>query len=134
MIQAGDIPDLVQNPGRCVHWMPGPRRGSSLPSRKPRCDFRALPEAKGKLIGTPGVRPTVASSWRSREESGGRDAGPSDPRDGADHIVVGRPIWPSPKTPPSRRPARVLAELPLITPKMASNPFNSVLGLCVYDK
>ncbi len=51
--------------------------------------IRALPEANGKLIVTPGVRPTGADLGDQK-----RVATPASAiADGADHIVVGRPIW-----------------------------------------
>ncbi|MCL4675915.1 MAG: orotidine-5'-phosphate decarboxylase [Pararhodobacter sp.] len=51
--------------------------------------IRALPQATGKLIVTPGVRPAGAASNDQK-----RVATPAEAiRDGADHIVVGRPIW-----------------------------------------
>ena len=51
--------------------------------------IRALPEAVGKLIVTPGVRPAGAEKGDQK-----RIATPADAiRAGADHIVVGRPIW-----------------------------------------
>ena len=51
--------------------------------------IRALPEAKGKLIVTPGIRPTGSASGDQK-----RIATPAQAiADGADHIVVGRPIW-----------------------------------------
>lgn len=51
--------------------------------------IRALPEAAGKLIVTPGVRPAGAALGDQK-----RVATPAQAlRDGADHIVVGRPIW-----------------------------------------
>ncbi len=51
--------------------------------------IRALPEAQGKLIVTPGVRPTGAALGDQT-----RVATPANAiADGADHIVVGRPIW-----------------------------------------
>lgn len=54
--------------------------------------IRALPEAAGKLIVTPGVRPTGADKGDQK-----RIATPADAlRAGADHIVVGRPIWAAP--------------------------------------
>lgn len=54
--------------------------------------IRALPEAKGKLIVTPGVRPASSASDDQK-----RTATPAQAmRDGADHIVVGRPIWRAP--------------------------------------
>lgn len=54
--------------------------------------IRALPEAAGRLIVTPGVRPAGAALGDQK-----RVATPAQAiRDGADHIVVGRPIWSAP--------------------------------------
>ena len=54
--------------------------------------IRALPEATGKLIVTPGVRPAGAATGDQK-----RIATPAQAiRDGADHIVVGRPVWQAP--------------------------------------
>ena len=67
--------------------------------------IRALPEATGKLIVTPGVRPTGADLGDQK-----RVATPAQAiANGADHVVVGRPIW----TAPSPRDAAlaILAEL-----------------------
>lgn len=51
--------------------------------------IRALPEADGKLIVTPGVRPVGAALGDQK-----RVATPTLAiADGVDHIVVGRPIW-----------------------------------------
>ncbi|MDG1339226.1 MAG: orotidine-5'-phosphate decarboxylase [Paracoccaceae bacterium] len=51
--------------------------------------IRALPEAEGKLIVTPGVRPAGADLDDQK-----RVATPAHAiSNGADHIVVGRPIW-----------------------------------------
>ena len=51
--------------------------------------IRALPQAQGKLIVTPGVRPAGAAQGDQK-----RIATPAQAiADGADHIVVGRPIW-----------------------------------------
>ncbi|QGX96958.1 orotidine-5'-phosphate decarboxylase [Roseovarius faecimaris] len=51
--------------------------------------IRALPEASGKLIVTPGVRPAGADLGDQK-----RVATPAQAiSDGVDHIVVGRPIW-----------------------------------------
>ncbi|MBL9058657.1 MAG: orotidine-5'-phosphate decarboxylase [Mangrovicoccus sp.] len=51
--------------------------------------IRALPEAAGRLIVTPGVRPAGAASGDQK-----RIATPAQAiADGADHIVVGRPVW-----------------------------------------
>jgi len=51
--------------------------------------IRALPEARGKLIVTPGVRPAGAAPGDQKRISTPAAA----LRDGADHIVVGRPVW-----------------------------------------
>ncbi len=50
--------------------------------------MRALPEAEGRLIVTPGVRPYGADLGDQK-----RIATPAQAmRDGADHVVVGRPV------------------------------------------
>lgn len=50
---------------------------------------RALPEAAGRLIVTPGVRPAGAAAGDQK-----RIATPARAvADGADHVVVGRPVW-----------------------------------------
>ena len=50
---------------------------------------RALPESAGRLIVTPGVRPDGASLGDQK-----RVATPASAiGEGADHIVVGRPVW-----------------------------------------
>lgn len=51
--------------------------------------IRALPSAASRLIVTPGVRPTGTAANDQK-----RIATPADAvRAGADHIVVGRPVW-----------------------------------------
>lgn len=51
--------------------------------------IRALPQAAGKLIVTPGIRPAGAASGDQK-----RIATPAQAiSDGVDHVVVGRPIW-----------------------------------------
>ncbi len=51
--------------------------------------IRALPESTGRLIVTPGVRPSGSELGDQK-----RVATPAQAvADGADHIVVGRPIW-----------------------------------------
>ena len=67
--------------------------------------IRALPGATGKLIVTPGVRPAGSALGDQK-----RVATPAQAiRDGADHIVVGRPIWAS--ADPRKSTEAILAEL-----------------------
>jgi len=67
--------------------------------------IRALPEAAGKLIVTPGVRPSGADLGDQK-----RVATPAQAiADGADHIVVGRPVWRA--TDPKAAAQSILSEL-----------------------
>ena len=68
--------------------------------------IRTLPEAKGRLIITPGVRPTGSNAGDQK-----RIATPAKAiTNGADHIVVGRPIWQAPD--PRQATQTILACLP----------------------
>lgn len=51
--------------------------------------IRALPQAKGKLIVTPGVRPAGSDAGDQKRIETPADA----IRAGSDYLVVGRPIW-----------------------------------------
>lgn len=67
--------------------------------------IRALPEAAGRLIVTPGVRPAGAAAGdQKRIETPGAAI-----RAGADHIVVGRPVWQAPD--PAAAARAIRAEL-----------------------
>lgn len=67
--------------------------------------IRALPQAAGRLIVTPGVRPAGAASGDQK-----RIATPAKAiSDGANHIVVGRPIWQA--ADPAAAARAILAEL-----------------------
>lgn len=68
--------------------------------------IRALPQARGKLIVTPGVRPAGVGAGDQKRIATPRQA----IADGADHIVVGRPIWQA--ADPAAAARRVTAELP----------------------
>ena len=68
--------------------------------------IRALPEAANRLIVTPGVRPAGADLGDQK-----RVATPAQAiTDGADHIVVGRPIWAAAN--PTHAAKDILASLP----------------------
>lgn len=68
--------------------------------------IRALPQATDRLIVTPGVRPTGAALGDQK-----RVATPANAiKDGADHIVVGRPIWQT--SDPRKAAQAILRELP----------------------
>ena len=72
--------------------------------------IRALPVARGRLIVTPGVRPAGAASGDQK-----RIATPAQAlRDGADHIVIGRPIWQA--RDPQATVRAILASLPAPKP------------------
>ena len=67
--------------------------------------IRALPESKGKLIVTPGVRPAGTALGDQK-----RVATPAEAiANGADHVVVGRPIWKAPS--PRAAALAILEEL-----------------------
>lgn len=69
--------------------------------------IRALPQAKGKLIVTPGVRPAGAALGDQK-----RVATPAQAiADGVDHIVVGRPIWQA--ADPAAAARAIIAEMSL---------------------
>ncbi|MEO3476356.1 orotidine-5'-phosphate decarboxylase [Phaeobacter sp. CAU 1743] len=86
LIKPGEIRDLVQE--RAGNAFAAGADGV-IASPQEAALIRALPEAAGKLIVTPGVRPAGADLGDQK-----RVATPASAiADGADHIVVGRPIW-----------------------------------------
>lgn len=86
LIREGDIPDLVTE--RAARAFEAGAHGV-IASPNEAAMIRALPEAAGKLIVTPGVRPTGAAAGDQK-----RIATPAAAiAAGADHIVVGRPVW-----------------------------------------
>jgi orotidine-5'-phosphate decarboxylase len=86
LIRDGAIPDLVvERAGRAFDA----GADGVIASPQEAAAIRALPESNGRLIVTPGVRPEGAAPGDQK-----RVATPALAlRDGADHIVVGRPIW-----------------------------------------
>jgi len=89
LIRSGDMPDLVAE--RAARAFEAGADGV-IASPQEAAMIRALPEAAGRLIVTPGVRPTGAALGDQK-----RVATPAQAiADGADHIVVGRPVWSAP--------------------------------------
>ncbi|MBN2905292.1 MAG: orotidine-5'-phosphate decarboxylase [Rhodobacteraceae bacterium] len=86
LIKPGNIPDLVTE--RAARALEAGADGV-IASPQEAAMIRALPQAEGKLIVTPGVRPAGADLGDQK-----RVATPAQAiADGADHVVVGRPVW-----------------------------------------
>ena len=86
LIRDGDIPDLVAE--RAARAFAAGADGV-IASPNEAAMIRALPEAADRLIVTPGVRPAGADLGDQK-----RVATPANAiANGADHIVVGRPVW-----------------------------------------
>ncbi|CUH09486.1 Orotidine 5'-phosphate decarboxylase [Jannaschia seosinensis] len=85
LIVAGDLADLVTT--RAARAFEAGADGV-IASPREAAAIRALPEAAGKLIVTPGVRPTGAERGDQKRVETPASAIVA----GADHIVVGRPI------------------------------------------
>ena len=84
----GDIADLVQE--RAGLALSNGADGV-IASPQEAALIRALPEAEGKLIVTPGVRPAGADLGDQKRVMTPAEA----IENGADHVVVGRPVWKS---------------------------------------
>jgi orotidine-5'-phosphate decarboxylase len=103
LIKPGDIHDLTLE--RAARALEAGADGV-IASPQEAARIRALPQAKGRLIVTPGVRPAGSASGDQK-----RIATPHQAiSDGADHIVIGRPIWQTED--PAAAARAVLAELP----------------------
>lgn len=102
LIKQGAVPDLVIE--RAGHAFDAGADGV-IASPQEAALIRALPESKDRLIVTPGVRPAGADLGDQK-----RVATPASAiADGADHIVVGRPIWKAPN--PREAADAILSEL-----------------------
>jgi len=103
LIKAGDVPDIVTE--RAARAFAAGADGI-IASPNEAAMIRALPEAGDRLIVTPGVRPAGADMGdQKRVATPGKAIS-----DGADHIVVGRPIWKA--TDPQKAAMSILSELP----------------------
>ncbi|MGP9790211.1 orotidine-5'-phosphate decarboxylase [Roseinatronobacter sp. NSM] len=86
MIRPGDVTEITLE--RAARALAAGADGV-IASPQEAAAIRALPEAAGKLIVTPGVRPAGADLGDQK-----RVATPARAlQAGADHIVVGRPVW-----------------------------------------
>lgn len=86
LLKEGDMTDLVIE--RAARAFEAGADGV-IASPREAAAIRALPEAKGKLIVTPGVRPAGAALGDQKRVETPAAALAA----GADHLVVGRPIW-----------------------------------------
>ena len=86
LIREGDIPELVV--ARALHAFEAGADGI-IASPQEAALIRAQPEAAGRLIVTPGVRPSGAALGDQKRVTTPAQA----IKNGSDHIVVGRPIW-----------------------------------------
>ncbi|WP_375687429.1 orotidine-5'-phosphate decarboxylase [Pseudooceanicola sp. LIPI14-2-Ac024] len=86
MITAGDLSEIVVT--RAARAFEAGADGVICSAREAAA-IRALPQAEGRLIVTPGIRPLAAADDDQKRVATPRSA----IRDGADHIVVGRPVW-----------------------------------------
>lgn len=86
MIVPGDMEEIVAT--RAARALDAGADGVIASAQEARL-IRGLPEATGKLIVTPGIRPAGAAAGDQK-----RIVTPADAvSNGADHIVVGRPVW-----------------------------------------
>ncbi|MEO0829415.1 MAG: orotidine-5'-phosphate decarboxylase [Pseudomonadota bacterium] len=103
LIREGSVPDLVVE--RAARALEAGAHGV-IASAQEAAAIRKLPEAQGRLIVTPGIRP--ANSGRNDQK---RTMTPSDAiAAGVDHIVVGRPIWQADD--PAAAARNIIADLP----------------------
>ena len=85
-IRDGAVPDLVLE--RAARAFEAGADGV-IASAQEAAALRALPEAAGRLIVTPGIRPAGGDLGDQKRITTPAQA----ISDGADHIVVGRPVW-----------------------------------------
>lgn len=86
LIRPGEIPDIVVERARRA-FEAGADGVIASPQEARR--IRSLPESVGRLIVTPGVRPEGAAHGDQKRVATPAEAIAA----GADHVVVGRPVW-----------------------------------------
>ena len=102
LIQPGAIEDLtVERARRAL----AAGADGLIASPREAARIRALPEAAGRLIVTPGVRPAGAALGDQKRVATPAAALAA----GADHIVIGRPVWAAPD--PRAAAEAILAEI-----------------------
>lgn len=101
-IKAGTVPDLCVE--RAAKALSAGADGV-ITSPQEAALVRALPEAEGKLIVTPGVRPVGADLGDQKRVMTPAQA----IANGADHVVVGRPIWTAEN--PTQAAQNILSEM-----------------------
>ena len=89
LIREGEIADLVAE--RAARAFEAGADGV-IASPREAAMIRALPQAEGKLIVTPGVRPAGAALGDQKRVETPATALAA----GADHLVIGRPVWAAP--------------------------------------
>ena len=108
LIVPGDLPDIVRD--RAARAFEAGADGV-IASPNEASLIRALPESRGRLIVTPGVRPDGADAGDQK-----RIATPAAAlAAGADHIVVGRPVWAA--TNPAAAARAILADIAAVPPR-----------------
>lgn len=86
LIRPGDVADIVVE--RALRAFEAGADGVIASPQEAR-RIRAMPEAAGRLVVTPGVRPAGAAPGDQKRIATPAQAVAS----GADHVVVGRPVW-----------------------------------------
>jgi len=103
MIEAGTVADIaVERAARAF----AAGADGVIASPHEAAAIRALPEATGRLVVTPGVRPSGAGADDQKRVATPAEALAA----GADHVVVGRPVWQAPD--PAAAARAILADLP----------------------
>ncbi len=103
LMRQGDLAELVQL--RAARTFEAGADGV-IASPREAALIRSLPESAGRLIVTPGVRPAGSDAGDQKRTETPATA----IANGADHIVVGRPIWKA--ADPRAAAQAILAELP----------------------